>query len=227
MSITRFFRPLLLVSGCVAFLAAAAQKSAYEAWTPLLKNPGLAAYFSGTFEHLGVRVAETGEALTVHHLGTYFELSKGIDSDKTDFVVTIHEQNVLNMVKHGNDDKIDEAESFQIIKVLFTPLTQAELNNKFLVKKKYLRAAHVGEVIHVTLLDPAQKENYTHTLVHVNDQWIAAPGLAGKPESSLKLTPAQALEFQRNLFAARRQNTTKAWLKFAKWYKTWKKNLPA
>lgn len=213
----------LIVCGISAF--ATAQQSAMEAWKPLLNNPGLATYFNGTFEYLGVRIAETGEALTVHHTGTAFELSKGIDSLKTDFIITIHQENVTNLVKHGKDDKIDETESFRIVHAIFTPITQAELNNKFLVKKKYLKAAHVGEVQHVTLIDPDHKQDYTQTLIHTGEQWIAVEGLVGKASESFKLTPAQALEFQRQLFAARKQNNTKAWLKFAKWYKEWKKNV--
>lgn len=218
----RFLLPLLL---CLPFLSNA-QQPAMQAWKPLLNNAGLAAYFNGTFNYLGVYIAETGEKLTVHHLGSSFELSPGIDSARADFVITLHTEDVTNMVELGGDNKIDEAESFRIVRAIFTPITERELNNKFLTQKKYLKAAHVGEVIHVTLLNPDPKEkNYAHTLIYSNKQWIAAPGLLGKPASSLKLTPAQAIEFQRNLFIAHQANTQKAWLKFAKWYNTWKKTV--
>src|SRR5688500_15561742 len=121
-----------------------------ELWKPLLKQKGLAEYFSGVFKNLGVRVAESGEAFTVVHKGDLFELKPGIVKEEVDYEVTINSGKVRNMVSHGDDGKIDDAESFRIMKVLFTPMTLASLNNPVLTKRRYLRIAGVDEIMHVT-----------------------------------------------------------------------------
>jgi hypothetical protein len=214
-------RLTLLLFLATLFSSAPAQTS-MEKWKPLLQQPGLAEYFKGIFDYLGIKIIETGEQFTVHHLGTSFELIPGIDPSKVDFTVEIKKENVDNLVKEGADSKIDESESFKIAKVIFTPITQDELNNPFLTKKKYLRIAHADELMHVVLLDPEKKQDYTQTLIFVKDQWIVVEGLHGKTNTTFRLTPVQAVDFQRHLFEAKKMNTKKGWMKFMKWYKGWK-----
>jgi hypothetical protein len=217
----RFFGLCLL-----ALLASASSaQSAMEKWKPLLDRPGLAEYFKGIFDYLGITVKETGEQFTVHHLGTSFELLQGIDPSKADFIITIKQENVDRMLKHGMDSKIDDEESFLIARAIFTPITESELNNPFLTNKRYLRMAHVDKLMHVVLLDPDKKEDYSQTLVYAEKQWIVTEGLHGKAKITFRLTPAQAVEFQRHLFEAKKTGTKKGWIKFVKWYKDWKKSV--
>lgn len=217
----------LLVSFLFASTAitGTAQQTAMETWKPLLNQPKLAEYFSGTFNYLGIRIAETGEAFTVHHLGRSFELTAGIDPAKADFTVTLHQENIDNMLKHGADAQIDEAESFRIMRVLFTPLTEAELNNPYLTKRRYLKMAKVEQLIHVTLLDPEKKENHLHSLIYCDGQWLAIPGHYGKAGRSFLLQPKDAVEFQRQLFKAKTANTKKSWMQFMRWYKDWRETV--
>src|ERR1051326_8827683 len=114
-------RLTLLLFLATLFSSAPAQTS-MEKWKPLLQQPGLAEYFKGIFDYLGIKIIETGEQFTVHHLGTSFELIPGIDPSKVDFTVEIKKENVDNLVKEGADSKIDESESFKIAKVILTPI---------------------------------------------------------------------------------------------------------
>jgi hypothetical protein len=203
-------------------VALANAQSSMEKWKPLLTQPGLASYFKGLFDLLGVKVLETNEQFTVHHLGNSFELIPGIDPNKVDFTIEIKKENVDNMLKHAQDSVIDERESFRIVRAIFTPITEASLNNPYLTKKKYLKIAHTDELIHVTLLDPEKKEDYSQTLLYSKKQWVVVQGIHGKTATEYKLTPAQAMEFQRHLFEAKKTGTKKGWIKFMKWYNAWK-----
>lgn len=202
-----------------------AQQSSADQWKPLLDQPKLAAYFSGIFNDLGIHVIETDEAFTVHHKGDHFEITDGIEPSEVDFVLDIPHEKIERMLLHGEDATIDEAESFLILGVLFSPMTQASLNTPFLTKRKNLKAGGVEALIHVLLLDPDGKNDQSHTLAFAGDQWLVIPGLHGEAKRTFRLDPQHALDYQRKLFEAKRENTSKAWRSFAKWYKTWREDV--
>lgn len=218
----RGFHFLLLF---VLFEFSAKSQTVRQRLEPLLKQRGMAEYFSGIFRHLGVHIEDAQEKFTVTHKGNSFELTDGINESAVDYTVQLQTENISNLLKHAEDGKIDEKESYRIMRVLFTPITHAGLNNPFLTKRKYLRAASVEHLLHVILLDPEGNENYHQTLVYSADQWIVVPGLHGKAQRIFKLTPQQALDYQRHLFAAKQENTREAWMGFSKWYGKWKETV--
>ncbi len=205
-------------------LCLSAQETAASQWQPLLNQQGMADYFKGLFSQIGIRVAETSEAFTVIHRGDHFDLTDGINKD-ADYILELEGKNISNLLGHAEDGKISEKESFRIISVMFSPMTRASLNNEFLTKKKYLRAASVERFLHIILLDPEKQNDYQQTLVFINDQWLVIPGLHGKADRTFRITPDQALDYQRKLFAAKQQNTRSEWRSFAKWYNNWKKTV--
>lgn len=198
-----------------------AQTPMMQAWQNLLNKKELAGYFAGSFERLGIYVDSANEAFTVVHAIDHFTLEEGIDSSKVDYIVNLQPQNVRNMSKHGSDNRIDSLESYRIMSVLFTPLTQSGLNHPKMTKKNLLRAVNVEEHLHVFLMSP-DKEAYTaHTIVFVNRQWLLIPGIHGNAARTFVMMPKDAVEYQQHLFAAQKSNSNKSWREFAKWYKAW------
>lgn len=199
-----------------------AQTTLKQTWESLLNKKELADFFKGTFERLGVYIDSTNESFTVVHLGDHFVLENGIDSGKVDYIVQLKPENMRNMLKHGQDSKIDDAEAYKIMSVLFTPLTQSGLNNPRLNNKRLLRAIGIEDHLHVYLFSPDKKESTTHTIVFVNKQWLLIPGIVGKAQRTFIMFPKDAVEYQKQLFTAQKINTNKSWKAFAKWYKQWK-----
>jgi hypothetical protein len=201
---------------------ASGQQSAYEAWQGLLNKKELTDYFKGTFESLGIVVDQTGERITVLNKGDHFEIEKGADSAKTDYFMHIKPENVQNLKKYADDNVIDEKESYRIQSVLFTPLTQSGLNQPVLKKKVFLKKAKIEQHIHVYLDSPDGQGSVSQTIVFANDQWIIVPGIYGKAQRVFHLTPQQALDYQRELFAAQKADNLKTWKAFLGWYNKWK-----
>ncbi len=202
-----------------------AQEGAMESWQKLLNQKGLADYFKGTFETLGIFIKETNETFTVHHQGDHFELSKGVDSSEVDYLVELKPENINNMEKYGADGEVSEMESYHIMSVLFTPLTESALNNSILTDKRMLRKGGVEEHIQVVLYSPGKRDSTTHTLVFANDQWLLGKGLLGTPQRRFELMPGDAVLYQRQLFAAQKDGSNKAWKEFGKWYKIWRQGV--
>ena len=95
-------------------------------------------------------------------------------------------------------------------------MTAETLGNKVFTNNWYRKRLGVEDHIYVHLLDPSGKSDTSHTLFFVKGQWVVVKGLHGKPKRTFKLTPAQALEYQRKTFAAMRIGNKKqqrAWAK--------------
>ncbi len=196
-----------------------------KAWSHLLEEPQLAAFFNGMFEHLGIRVQETGEAFTVHHHGDKFSLSDGVDENEADYVAEIRQENVDNMVRHGEDGKIDRAEAFAIVSVLFSPLTRVSLKNRYMSNGFFRRLGGIENLIHVHLLDPEGGSANTHTLIFLNGEWIVAPGLHGSPRRTFRIDIDQAVDYQKQVFQATKQDSLSGWWKFGNWYRDWRRSV--
>lgn len=193
-----------------------------QAWSDLLAEPGLAEFFRGMFEHLGIRVAETGEAFTVHHHGDRFELTEGIDEAAVDTVVDLKAENIANMAAHGQDGTIDRAESFRIVSVLFSPLTRASLAHPAMRNGWLRRFGGIENLIHVHLLDPDGGSANTHTLIHINGEWLVVPGLHGKAKRTYRMSTEQAVDYQKQVFAAIKASSVGGWVAFGGWYRSWR-----
>ncbi len=197
--------------------------SSLQAWENILQTPELVDYFRGIFNHLGVTVEETGEEFTVQHTGDGYDFEIGINEEKVDFVVPVKLQNIQNMIAHSKDGKISLEESWRILDVLFTPLTRVTLQTPVLSINWRRKLAGVEDLTHVYLINPTGGEASKHTLIYVKGQWLVLKGTHGKPRRTYRMNPEQAIEYQREIFAAMQKDTFWAWWKFASYYKKWRK----
>ena len=197
--------------------------SSLDAWKSILQTPELLSYFDNVFNYLGISIEETGEEFTIHHAGDKFIFSEGIAKDKVDFIVPIKLENIENMINHAKDGKIDSSESWRILDVLFTPLTKVTLQSPVLSVNWRRKLAGVEDLTHVYLLNPKGEEASKHTLIYVKGQWLVLKGLHGDPRRTYRMTPEESLEYQRVIFKALKKDTFFGWMKFASWYKKWRK----
>ena len=199
--------------------------SSMNAWENIFQTPELISYFDGVFDNLGVRIEETGESFTVHHSDTKFIFKKGIVEEEVDFIVPLKLENINNMIQHAKDGKIDSAESWRILAVLFTPLTKVTLQNPVLAIDWRRKLAGVEDLTHVYLLSPNGEEASKHTLIYVKGQWLVLEGIYGDPRRTYRMTPEDSLEYQRTVFKALKEDSFWGWIKFSGWYKKWRKNI--
>ncbi|MEC7987607.1 MAG: hypothetical protein VX278_20740 [Myxococcota bacterium] len=197
---------------------------AMDVWNGITKTPALVEYFKDTFDTIGVSIEGTDERFTVEHTGTELKLSEGIAED-VNFRVSISEKQVSNMVKNAEDNQISADESWRIMSVLFTPMTSVTLDNPVFVNNRMRKKLGIEDLTHVYLLNPNGETANSHTLFFVKGQWVVVKGIHGKPRRTYKLTPAQALEYQKKTFSAVRANKAKQWREWAKWYTKWRKGV--
>jgi hypothetical protein len=201
------------------------QAASIDAWRGILQTPELVEYFDNVFQRLGIEVEETGERFTIEHTGSELVLSDGIDNNNVDFIVPIKLQNIENMINHSKDGKIDSSESWRILDVLFTPLTEVTLQTPVLAVNWRRKLAGVEDLIHVYLINPEGGEASKHTLIYIKGEWLVLRGLHGTPKRTYRMSPEHSLEYQRVVFKAIKKDTFFGWMRFAKWYKKWRKDV--
>tara|TARA_Y100000590_G_C15486238_1_gene925914 strand:- start:319 stop:903 length:585 start_codon:yes stop_codon:yes gene_type:complete len=189
-----------------------------------MQTEDLLSYFDNVFETLGIRIEDTGEEFTVQHTGSEFIFKDGIAQDSVDFIVPLKLVNIQNMVQHSKDGEIDKSESWRILDVLFTPLTQVTLQNPVMSVDWRRRLAGVEDLTHVYLINPDGEEASKHTLIYVKGQWLVLKGIHGIPKRTYRMTPEESLNYQRNVFSAIKADNLWDWFKFSLWYKKWRKN---
>ena len=197
--------------------------SSLDAWENILQTPELLLYFNDVFDHLGIIIEETDEKFTIHHLDTEFIFEEGIVESAVDFIVPLKLENIENMMLHAKDGKIDSSESWRILNVLFTPLTEVTLQNPVLSVNWRRKLAGVEDLTHVYLLNPDGEEASKHSLIYIKGQWLVLKGIHGNPKRTYRMTPEDSLEYQRTIFKALKQDTFWGWIKFSTWYKKWRK----
>jgi hypothetical protein len=197
-----------------------------QKWSAIVQTPELLDYFRDVFTKAGVTVegadqAEGSEEFTVVNDGNVFTFHPGIDAD-AEFVVPLRQENVSNLLEFASDGKIDVHESWRIVQILFTPLTRAALQSPT-VRRNWLRVlAGVEAVIHVHLVDPDGGDAVRHTLAYAGEQWLVISGLHGTAGRTYWLSPEQALNFQRQLYKALKNDTLAGWWQFSNWYRQWR-----
>ena len=189
----------------------------------IMQTDDLLSYFDNVFESLGIKIEDTGEEFTVLHTGNEFIFKDGIKKDSVDFIVPLKSINIQNMVQHSKDGKIDKSESWRILDVLFTPLTQVTLQNPVMSVNWRRKLAGVEDLTHVYLINPNGKEASKHTLIYVKGQWLVLKGIHGSPKRTYRMTPEESLDYQRNVFNAIKADNLWDWFKFSLWYKKWRK----
>lgn len=201
-------------------------ESSMGKWQALTQPPGVVEFFRGLFDRVGVKIIETGEAFTGLHKGDKIEFASGIDDPDVDFTVAITLEQVDRLTRHVVSGELGTAEEFRIVRTLFTPATQATLQNPMMSNGLLRRMNGVEDLIHVHLRSPVEEEeDVNHTLIHAAGQWVVIPGLHGKPRRVFDLTMADALEYHRRTLDAIHKDSFMNWLSFASWYKKWRKNV--
>lgn len=218
---TTFVIALSIVSNSFTF----SQSSSMEAWESLLNKKELADYFSGIFTKMGFVIEETKEEFTVIHHGDHFMTEKGIDRNNVDYVVKLKLKNIQNMQEHGSDNTIDATESFRIMSVLFTPLTEASLANPMLNKPLMRKMSGIENHLHVNLISPDKTDTVSHTLIYLNNAWMVIPGRQGNARRIFNLTSQDAIDYQKQVFIALQKDTMKGWKEFKKWYMEWREGV--
>ena len=216
---------LFLVSFNLHAIQAQDLTASMEAWSGLLDKPKLAEFFSGIFENMGIRVLETGEEFTVHHLGASFSLSPGINEAEVDYIVEVKLENIQGLVDYGADEEIDRLEAYNIVEVIFTPLTRTSLKNP-VMSNGFLRwLSGVENLIHIYLISPDESRVKAHSLIFINDEWLVIEELYGVAKRTYRLDVEQALLYQRKVFEATREDTMGVWWDFANWYREWREGV--
>jgi len=188
-------------------------------------------FFAGLFRSAGVRVTDTGDAFTCHHLGDRIEFEDGVDQRHLDFVVDIDSSQVDRMLEDVRAGELDERAKFRIMAELATPATQAALARP-MIRNRALRGVlyRIGRaesLMHVRLVAPPGEEDVAHTIVYADGQWLVIPGLHGSPPHEYRLTVSDAVLYQRRMLAARQANSLPPWIAFARWYGRFRKRVLA
>jgi hypothetical protein len=192
------------------------------AWRTAMQPPQVVAFFDGLFERAGVRVTDTGEAFTCRHLGDRIEFESGIDDAAVDFTVDIESAQAERIVAFVGDGALDEREQFRIMAVLASPATQAALRRP-IIKSRLLRSVlyRIGRAerrMQVVLVAPPGESDEMHTIAYEAGEWVVTAGRHGSVPHVYRLTVADAVEYQRKMLAARKANSLRSWIRFARWY---------
>ncbi len=195
-------------------------------WRSLTQPPSVVTFFKGLFDRVGISVTDTGEQFAGRHSGDRIEFEPALDPQKVDYVVEIDSAQVDRLAAHVQDGELDETERYRIVSALFTPATAAMLKNPVLAHPLLRRLVGAEDVIHVILQPPTPQEpEVQHTLTYANRQWHVQPGLHGQAKRVYRLTLADALDYHRRAFATIKANNWSAWLRFAFWYRKWRKKV--
>src|SRR5207249_592600 len=121
-----------------------------EKWQSVTQDPRVVTFFAGLFEHLGVRVTDTGEAFTCHHRGDRIDFDATLDAARVDYTVEIQSFQVDRLAEAASQGELEALEQYRIIGALFTPATAAALKKAPVLSSGILRRlAGSNELIHV------------------------------------------------------------------------------
>ncbi len=193
----------------------------------IAEKPSAVAWFKGLFTQAHVEITDTGERFTIRHHGDRAEVMTGFQADKPNFVVPLQSENIRRLSAAFADEVIDAQEQYRIVKFMLIPCLKASLEMPILRNKAVQKIIKADTHWQEALLDPQGNEDEQITIIFVNKQWLVIPGYHGKPQRRLRLTSEQLLDFQRRVFAADGENKLTAWVKLARWYVKWRKEITA
>jgi len=182
-------------------------------------------WFKGLFTQVHLEVTDTGEKFTILHHGDRVEVLSGFRAKKPNFVIPLASENISRLTAAFSDNTIDAQEQYRIVKFMLKPCLRAALEMPILNNKTLLKIVKVDKHWQEALLDPQGNEDEQVTVVYVNKQWLVIPGYHGQPERRLLLTPAQLIEFQRRVLEADASGNLSEWVKLAKWYVKYRKEV--
>jgi len=182
-------------------------------------------WFKGLFNQVHLEVTDTGEKFTLLHHGDSVEVQTGFRAKKPNFVIPLESENINRLTTAFSDSTIDIREQYRIVKFMLKPCLRAALEMPILNNKALLKIVKVDKHWQEALLDPQGHEDEQVTIIYVNKQWLVVPGYHGKPQRRLLLTPEQLMDFQRRVLAADASGKVSEWVKLAKWYVKYRKEV--
>ena len=179
------------------------------------------------FEHLGVHVRDMGEAFTCVHRGDRIDFEDRIVRGRVDYTVGVESAGLERLGQQVQAGAFDEMERSRVVRVLFTPATAATLVGQPVLSHPLVRRlAGVDNLIHVRLVAPvANEEDVIHTLIYAAGQWLVFPGLHSRARRTITLSIEEALDYQQHVFAAVWAEAFGEWLRFGRWYRSWRKGI--
>jgi hypothetical protein len=190
-------------------------------WSVIENSPQMVAFFRGTFDTLNFTVKETGERFCLTFGGERVEVTGG-RSGLADLDVSITQAQVNAVARLAADGTLDEQDAFEVMQILYGPISRAFLTGSFLNNEIIRNLAGVENLIHITFWSPGRPDGASVTLRAEGGQWYVTDGLVGKPKRVFRLNQAETLEYMRHVYETRRSANPKVWLEFVRWYKDWR-----
>lgn len=201
------------------------------------QNPAIVDFFSLLFEKAGIRVVDTGEEFSCYHRGTHINFESPLDETSVDYVLDLNIVQVEQILQLVDSREVDEVRQYKILHTLFAFAIDASVNpfhclkaasnSSTLLSNSLLRRLfRMENVIHVYLLSPIKGDcDVGHTLVFVNKEWSISSGIHGNSGRIFRLTVGDALDFHKSVFDAIKMDSRIGWIKFARWYLTWRRKV--
>ncbi len=218
---------VLLVSGCMTQLPVTEHEPlgpAGQKWSVIAQSPQVAAFFKGTFDALNFRVAETGERFYLMHEGSAMSVNGG-RTGKADLDVSVTQRQVDAVAQLAADGKLDDADAFTMMRILFSPISRAFLTGSFLTNPIILQLAGVEDLIHITFWTDGKPESSSVTLKAEGLHWAVIDGLEGRPKRVFRLNPDDSLDYMHHVFVTRKSMNPQDWIAFVDWYKRWREKV--
>jgi len=191
----------------------------------LAKKKSAIEWFKGLFTQVHLEITDTGEKFTLLHHGDRVEIVSGFHARKPNFVIPLESISISGLTRAFSDDKIDAEEEYKIVRFMLKPCLQAALEMPILNNSALQQIVKIDTHWQEALLDPQGKEDVQLTVVYVNKQWLVLSGYHGKAQRRLLLTPEQLLDFQRRVLEADAAGDIAQWIKLAKWYVKYRKEV--
>lgn len=198
------------------------EPTSVQKWAAAMQPGPVVGFFDGLFNRVGVRVTDTGEAFTCVHAGDRILFSDELDPDSVDFTVEIDSAQVDRMLSYMAKGELDDVAQFRIMSVISTPATRAMLSRP-IIRSEWLRSVlywigNAPERMQVVLTGPPGESPIGHVIERVGTEVKVIAGIQEDITALYRLTVPDAVDFQRRMIAARRDNSLWNWIGFARWY---------
>ena len=206
-------------------------QSSLDTLQDIEQTPAALGFFQGLFDRVGVRVLDTGEALTCVQTDTSIEFIDGLDETKVDYTVQIYSYQVERLAGYLQSGEIDEIEQYRIVRSLYAPMASAALKNtavlRFMNNSLISLLINRKRVVHIELLspDPGQENHAHYTLLGVSKQWLMLEGHHGTPYRVFRMTHLDVLDMYKRVTTTMRTGGWIGWARLAMWYVSWRKKV--
>lgn len=190
----------------------------------LVADPVARAWFAGLFRRAHIAVGDTGERFTVLHHGDRAEVRSGFEGDEPNFVLTVTTEMLEALGDIFADGAVDADEELRIVRRMIRPCLEAALAMPVLNNDALRAVLRLDTHWQESLVGPDGAEHEPLTAIHDGEGWTVAEGFVGVPQRRLRITPGQALDFQRRLFRADEEGSLAAWIDLARWYAGFRRN---